>query len=120
MILVVAGGRDYVFDTRDMYFLDDIVKKYSMTSPIKMVLTGGASGADWCGLMWANIRGYPYRIHYADWERLGKAAGPIRNRVLAERGTVLAVFPGGKGTENMIKQAETYGLEIIKREENRF
>ena len=62
---------------------------------------------------------YPLKIFPAEWDKYGKAAGPIRNEQMAkyaseaDRG-ILVAFPVGesKGTRNMIKLARQYGLEV--------
>lgn len=48
----------------------------------------------------------PFKLFPADWEKYGKAAGPIRNQQMAEYGNVLLAFDRGtKGTKNMIETA---------------
>lgn len=41
---------------------------------------GGARGADSLAGEWAEANGIPVTVYPADWERHGRAAGPIRNR----------------------------------------
>lgn len=79
-------------------------------------MQGGAKGVDTFAREWAVT--YPAIKRWvakADWDRYGKSAGPIRNKRMLDWGPDLVVaFPGGKGTANMIKQAEDAGVKVIK------
>lgn len=44
-----------------------------------VVVSGGAPGADALGERWADLNGYGVRRFDADWDRHGRAAGPVRN-----------------------------------------
>jgi len=53
--------------------------------------------------------------HPADWERHGRAAGPIRNQEMADAGADLCIaFPYGigKGTYDMIERARKAGIPV--------
>ncbi len=47
---------------------------------------GGARGADRLARVWAQLGGIEVETHPAQWERDGKAAGPIRNRAMLVNG----------------------------------
>ena len=51
----------------------------------------------------------------ADWDKHGKAAGPIRNRKMAEMADALVAIWDGKsrGTKNMIDVATEKGLKVF-------
>ena len=53
-------------------------------------------------------------IHPADWDKHGKAAGPIRNAEMAEVADALIAFWDGqsRGTANMISLAKSKGLSV--------
>jgi len=72
-----------------------------------------ADGVDGIGERLAVILGVNINRFPADWHRHGKSAGPIRNKQMAEYADALAVFPGGKGTANMVKQAKEHNLIIF-------
>jgi hypothetical protein len=80
-----------------------------------VVIAGGARGADTIAAEWAEHRGIPAEVYMADWERLGRKAGPIRNqRMLDDGGPNLVVaFPGGTGTAGMTGIAHKAGVEVI-------
>ncbi len=105
LAVVVAGGRDYRITEADEAWLD--------TLPIREVVSGGASGADAGGEAWAKKRGIPIKRFPADWNTHGRAAGPIRNRQMAEYAEGAVLFPGGRGTDSMRREAERRGLQIF-------
>lgn len=115
MKILVCGGRDYVGESNKDYlfrFLDEVLKVYDITK----VITGGAKGADSLAVEWATSRNIPVSIYQANWFRDGKAAGPIRNKVMLTEGQpdlVIAFPTGGPGTKNMIKQAEEAGVKVV-------
>lgn len=103
--------------------LDEIgIHLINTIDPIEIV-SGHAPGADMLGEKFAKAFGYPLKIFPADWEKYGRAAGPIRNEQMArytaeaDRGMLIA-FPVGesRGTRNMIKLAKQYGLEVVVNE----
>lgn len=108
MKLIIAGGRYYRFTSYDIDRLDDLRSK----NLINEVVSGGASGADACGEEWAKERGIPVKRFPADWNKFGKAAGPIRNAQMADYANDVVLFPGGKGTDSMRKLAKLAGLVI--------
>lgn len=67
------------------------------------------------------------KVFKADWNVLGRAAGPVRNRdmllhakVTAERmneSIFLMAFPGGRGTENCVDQAHELGIAVFRLEQ---
>lgn len=64
---------------------------------------GMAPGADMAGRRWAMQRGIPVKDMGAEWERLGKRAGKIRNQAMAEYADEALVFWDGdsNGSTNM-------------------
>jgi hypothetical protein len=109
MKTIIAGGRDYFFSEEEFDKLDNFITK----NPISEVVSGGADGVDSDGILWAISQNIPYRKFVADWQKHGWAAGPIRNRQMAEYADALIVFPGGRGTDNMVLEATKRGLKIF-------
>lgn len=70
------------------------------------IVCGYAPGADEMGRRYAEFREIAVRGFEADWKRHGKAAGPIRNRAMAEYATHGLGFWRGesRGTANMATQ----------------
>lgn len=60
---------------------------------------------------YAFLHQIPFKLFQADWEKYGKAAGPMRNREMAKYANALLAFDKGtKGTQNMIDTARKYHL----------
>jgi len=106
MKLIIAGGRDYVFNSEDIKRLDSI-------TGITEVVSGCASGADHHGEKWAESKDIPIKKFPAEWGKFGNSAGPIRNKQMAEYADAVALFPGGRGTQNMFMNAIRYKLRIF-------
>jgi hypothetical protein len=69
------------------------------------IVSGKARGADTLGEQYAKEKGIPVKEFPADWNKYGKAAGPIRNEEMARYADWLIAFwhPDCKGTTNMIR-----------------
>ena len=108
MKVIIAGGRTYRFTMYD----HAILHKLHLGLPITEVVCGMAKGADMEGFKWATRRKIPIERFPANWKLHGRSAGPIRNGVMATYAAALIAFPGGRGTANMIKQAQEHNLII--------
>lgn len=105
--LIIAGGRSYQLTDEDYRELD------ALRSRIEEVVTGGAFGADFCGKMWAKANRIAIREFPADWATHGKAAGPLRNKLMAGYANAAILFPGGRGTDSMYREAVKAKLLIF-------
>jgi len=110
--VLVCGGRDYD-DRRRVYDTLDVAHA---ANPIVMLITGGANGADALAVDWARKEQVPFQVFNADWETLGRKAGPIRNQKMLDEGKphIVIAFPGGRGTADMIKRAEAAGVPVAR------
>ena len=110
MRVIIAGSRNTELTSKEIYQeLDKIYSKIDITK----VLSGGARGIDTYGEAWAILNKIFVERYTADWNKYGKAAGPIRNRKMAENADALIVFPGGSGTRSMISEARKRNLTIF-------
>ena len=115
MKLIIAGGRNYVFNREDTARLDaitDITEVVSGGSGWKDRITGDLYGADLHGERYANRKGIPVKSFPADWKKYGKVAGPKRNKEMADYADAVVLFPGGRGTASMYSMAKITGLKI--------
>lgn len=112
MKILVCGGRD--FD--DFRLLTDELTALSLKHTIDLVIHGGARGADTLAGLWAKTNKIPVQVFMADWNKYKSAAGHIRNKKMLLEGKpdLVVAFPGGKGTANMIGQAEDAGVTVIR------
>lgn len=71
---------------------------------ITVLIEGEQRGADLASKAWAISKGITVEPYAADWNRLGNAAGPIRNRQMRDKGKPDwgIAFPGHDGTAGMI------------------
>lgn len=76
---------------------------------VKEVVHGDSGIVDKSGAMWGMLFDLEVTAFPADWDQFGKAAGPIRNREMAEYADELLALWDSKspGTKNMI-------LEMLK------
>lgn len=82
------------------------------------IIHGAARGADSIAGEVARELGFEVCEFPAEWERFGRAAGPIRNRQMIEEGHldyILAFHSDlskSKGTKNMVEQAKKVGIPV--------
>jgi hypothetical protein len=108
MKVIIAGGRDF-------HEYATVVKAVELSGfRITTVVSGGAKGADALGERYADEMNLALNVYEADWVKNGRAAGPIRNRLMAENAEALIALWDGKsrGTKNMIETATKKGLLV--------
>lgn len=107
MRVLVCGGRNYR-DPKAVY------EALNALDGVTSIIEGGAQGADCFAAEWADKTGTPHMQFNADWKTHGRAAGPIRNRQMLDEGKpdLVLAFPGGRGTANMIMQAQAAGVRV--------
>lgn len=107
--ILVCGGRDYEGRNVVRRELSKLV-----TSSQDIIMQGGARGADAYAKEWAEWRKCGCWTFPADWETHGKSAGPIRNKWMLEMGQpdLVLAFPGGRGTDDMIRLASAAGVQV--------
>lgn len=123
MRVLVCGGRDfglYTKSTEDADKRSFIWKTLTQINlqhdPIEVLIHGCAVGVDrWSG-QWAYNHRITVREFPADWQKHGKAAGPIRNQQMLDEGKpdLVIAFPGGRGTADMVNRAKKAGVKVIE------
>ncbi len=108
--VLVCGGRDYL----DSIHVCDVLSAIHMANPISHLIQGGAMGADSLARAWARSLKVECTTVEADWAKHGRAAGPIRNQQMLDDWDVhlVVAFPGGRGTEDMIRRATQKGIRV--------
>lgn len=107
--LVVCGGRDFHDKAHVDGKLDQVIAH--LVGEV-IVVSGGCQGADRLAQEYAKNRGLRFEEYPADWAKYGKRAGYVRNKAMAEIGDILVAFPGGRGTQMMIRLANEHGLIV--------
>lgn len=111
MRVLVCGGRDFTnYDC-----VNRILSKLHNDTPITTIISGRARGADALGEKWATERAIQIAGYPANWNRDGKAAGPIRNQQMLDEGKpdLVVAFPGGSGTIDMWRRTIKSGFKGI-------
>lgn len=113
-VLIVCGDRRFVPEppARDLlaYLLEYL-------KPRVVCHGNGGKTDEWAGAT-ASTHGYTVKVFDAAWMGKGDAAGPIRNREMAQfakkqGGGYCVCFPGRRGTFSMFEEARKAGLSII-------
>ena len=111
--MIIAGSRQFS-DYQTLSFHCDRLLAEKRKSHRVVIISGTCRGADQLGERYAEERGVCIEKFPADWNSLGKSAGPVRNAQMANAAHALVAFWDGKsrGTGNMIDVARTKGLKI--------
>lgn len=111
MRLLVCGGRDFSNTEWAYSILDELHRKNN----IDVIIEGDARGADRIAGYWAQRNRIDNLKFPADWNKYGKSAGSIRNTKMLKEGKpdLVLAFPGGRGTANMIGQAQRAGVPVL-------
>lgn len=117
--LIVCGGRyfnDVALLWRTLDEMHDMTPVTLLVEGASDDVTGPYVGADYWAHQWALARQVPCLRQRADWKKLGKAAGPIRNGEMLTRylPDTLVAAPGGRGTADMIAKARAAGVEVVE------
>ena len=113
--IIVAGGRDFNNYILLSETMDAVLERYTLSEV--QIVSGCCRGADALGELYAKEHGIPLKRFPADWLAYGKAAGPVRNRKMAEyasegEGALIAFWDRkSRGTASMIRLAKKYGLQ---------
>lgn len=99
MKLIIAGSRHL----EEPSVLPLLMEWRAMGSDVTEVVSGGCRGVDAAGELYASYVDLPVKQFPADWKTHGRAAGPIRNKQMAEYADALLLIWDGKsrGSQNM-------------------
>lgn len=111
MRILVCGSRHW----KDKEYIHSILSKYPEET---VIIEGGCRGADSLACEVALHLKFDVMTFYADWKRLGRAAGPIRNQRMLKEGDpdIVIAFhrnvEDSKETKDMVKYAESKGIPV--------
>lgn len=108
MRTIIAGSRGVT----DPTILLEALKLIDWT--VSTVISGTANGPDKLGEYWAVENDVPIERFKPDWDKLGKAAGYIRNEEMAKNADACLVLWDGtsRGSKHMIDIAKRYNLKL--------
>lgn len=121
MRVLVCGGRKFYNKLLLKKTLDELHTK----QPIKCIIQGGATGADFLAKHWATAYGGPamkMEEYKADWVGQGRSAGPKRNAIMLQtsKPDLVIAFGSekngtrGKGTADMVRKARSAGVTVME------
>jgi hypothetical protein len=110
--ILVCGGRDY----SDRAHLKRVLNQLVGIEHDVTLICGMAPGADTLAHDWAIDRSFTVKPYYADWKTHGRKAGPIRNQEMLDKGRpdLVVAFPGGRGTDDMVRRAVDQGGIVLR------
>ena len=110
---IICGGRNFLAKDIFTSAMSDLIRLRGVPAKI---IQGGANGADSMAREWAQKKAVDCCTVFADWEKHGKAAGPIRNQEMLDRHkpTLIVAFPGGRGTDDMIRRGRKSGIDVAE------
>lgn len=115
-VILVCGGRS--FGCRASSALSDrklLFDRLGQSPLPSLIISGGAPGADSLAEYWARKNGIHAAVVMPIWSKYGNKAGPLRNAAMLRlKPDRVIAFPGGRGTENCIRQAEEAGIPVEK------
>jgi hypothetical protein len=111
MKVIIAGSRT-IKDSAHLMVALNLAKE--MGIEITEVVSGGAAGADRLGEAYAVGKGLPIKKFLPDWNKHGRAAGPIRNKEMVKYADALIALWDGHstGTSTTIMYAQDKGIKI--------
>ena len=116
--IIIAGSRDF----NDYEYLKKELTQFIANHPNRQftIVSGAARGADRLGERFAREKNISVKRFPAEWDKLGRGAGYIRNAQMLDyisqsdcEGYVIAFWDGkSKGTQHMIKTAQKAGVTV--------
>ena len=108
MIVAVVGSRTF----SDWELLNRYLTDFHLKNTITRIISGGARGADTLAEKWAKANNIATTIYRAEWDKYGKRAGMIRNRLIISNSEHCIAFWDGAshGTKNDIELCHTLNV----------
>jgi len=107
--ILICGDRNWT----DIETIENFIKSLP---PDTIIIHGNSRGADKIAKREAKKHGLTVKSYPADWNKYGRAAGPIRNKkmILEGRPDKVVAFHNdlskSRGTADMIRQAKKRGI----------
>lgn len=118
--IIICGGRHFNDYERLESVMNEVMSKIEPWRDVIEIVSGHCEGADQLGEIYASNHGLPCKVFPAQWEKYGRAAGPIRNSEMvkyaseAEMPVVVAFrSPRTKGTNDTVKKATKQGFKVF-------
>jgi hypothetical protein len=127
LIALVAGSKDHL-DRKSVYdALDALAPDLLIHGSLGSSTALAKKGTDQFATEWAHKRGVAYLVAPPLWDAHGKAAGPIRNKLMIFLGEslakssgaklVVAALPGfSRAADTLVQLAHSRNIEVIEHE----
>lgn len=114
MRILACGDREWTDRQLLSEVLDSVGAQYAWDF---VLIHGAARGADTMAAEWAESRDIPVVSFPAQWEKYGRAAGPVRNEEMLKMGIDLVVafhddIRKSRGTKHMVGIARRDGVPV--------
>lgn len=111
MKLIIAGKRDFYLGIN---MIESLCEHFKI-KPSEIVC-GCANGVDETGKSWAFNKNIPVRFFKPDWGKLGLAAGPLRNKEMANYADALLLIWDGqsRGSNSMKSEMSRVNKPIFE------
>lgn len=116
MKLIIAGSRQIDETEAFKEIADILARSNSPIAGVTEIVSGTAAGPDRAGEAFGKANNIPVKRFPADWNNLGKRAGPIRNREMALYADKLFLIWDGKskGSLNMRSTMLALGKPVVE------
>lgn len=114
--ILITGSRDWTDKMALFGAIIDLTNWHPIDWDDTVIVHGDCpTGADAMAQEFAEAYNIQFERYPADWTKHGRAAGPIRNKVMVDKGAdIVLAFPKGKsaGTRGCMKLAQEAGLAV--------
>lgn len=107
-MISISGSRYY----NNYEYIKNVLTTYNLNN--KIINIGDAKGVDALVVKYCKENNIKYNIFYANWNKYGLKAGPIRNEELIKNTELLIAFPEktSKGTISAINIAKKFNIKV--------
>lgn len=103
----VIGSRTFM----DYVFFKETLDRHI----ISQIISGGAIGADTLAENYARARNIPFKVHLPDYDRYGRKAPFVRNKLIVDDSDIIVAFWDLKstGTKHSLDYANQKGIKCV-------
>lgn len=112
--LAVVGSRHYTDYEDFCIHLYDTIHAWGIKLRDMVIISGGAQGADSLAERFARENDVQIEIFRADWKKHGRAAGPIRNKLIIEKADYVLAYPMRDSNDKCISPGTMNSISLAK------
>ena len=118
--IIICGGRHFSDQERLETVMSSLMEENDLSSEDIEIVSGHCAGADILGELWAKNHSSKCTVFPAEWNKYGRAAGPIRNTKMIEYAegakipiVVAFVNERTKGTWDTVHKAQKKNIMVV-------